>query len=52
MGLFVRHLRCSNSYVACNAPVTTPPYQVQALNTNKNPAQYGTIIYFQLPKVH
>ncbi len=30
---FVRHQYCSNSYVACYAPIAT------ALMTNKNPAQ-------------
>jgi len=42
-GLFVRLQSSNNSYVASYAPIAT------RLNTNKNSAQYWTIIYFQLP---
>ena len=40
---FIRLQYCINSYVARYAPIST------VLKTNKNPAQYWTIIYFQLP---
>ncbi|SMG62943.1 hypothetical protein BMETH_1379_0 [methanotrophic bacterial endosymbiont of Bathymodiolus sp.] len=44
--LFIRFPRCSNSCVACYAPITTPPVSStgQALKTNKNTASNFRIL--------